>query len=354
MKKPVVAIVGRPNVGKSAFFNYIIGKRMSIVADKKGVTRDRVYADATWRGREFTLIDTGGIEENKEDSILSQMVEQANIAISAADVIVFMTDIKMGVTEDDKEISLMLKKSKKPMVLICNKADNVGKVTDDIYEFYNLGIGEPYPVSSVNALGIGDVLDEIYNNFPEENENEENEDHIIKVAIVGKPNVGKSSLINKMLNEKRVIVSDIAGTTRDAIDTYLENAYGKYTFIDTAGIRRHNKIHKSNEDIEKYSVQRTLLAIERSDVCLLMIDAAEGVTEQDTKIAGEIIDAGKGIIILINKWDIVEKENGTFEKYKKDVYNKLGFMMYAPIMFISAKTRTKSRKIIYTYKYSSI
>ena len=340
MGKPTVAIVGRPNVGKSTFFNYIVGKRISIVQDEPGVTRDRVYVDATWKGRTFTLIDTGGIEPESEDIIVSQMREQANIAINIADVIIFLTDIKQGVTAADKEISLMLKKSKKPVVLVCNKADNFGKTSDDIYEFYNLGLGDPYPVSSVNALGIGDVLDAIYENFGDEEE--ETDDTIIKVAVIGKPNVGKSSLINKILGENRVIVSDIAGTTRDAIDSEFENEFGKYVFIDTAGIRRKSKVE---EQIEKYSVMRSLLAVERADVCLLMIDANEGVTEQDKKIAGEAHEAGKGTIIVINKWDEYEKDEHTIEQYKKEVYNELAYLSYAPIIFISAKTGQRVNKL---------
>ena len=340
MEKPTVAIVGRPNVGKSTFFNYIVGKRISIVQDEPGVTRDRVYADATWKGRTFTLIDTGGIEPESEDIIVSQMREQANIAINIADVIIFLTDIKQGVTAADKEISLMLKKSKKPVVLVCNKADNFGKTSDDIYEFYNLGLGDPYPVSSVNALGIGDVLDAIYEKFPETEEEEDSS--IIKVAVIGKPNVGKSSLINKILGENRVIVSDIAGTTRDAIDSEFENEFGKYVFIDTAGIRRKSKVE---EQIEKYSVMRSLLAVERADVCLLMIDANEGVTEQDKKIAGEAHEAGKGTIIVINKWDEYEKDEHTIEQYKKQVYNELSYLSYAPIIFISAKTGQRVNKL---------
>ena len=271
MSKPTVAIVGRPNVGKSTFFNYIIGKRISIVEDTPGVTRDRVYADCNWRGRDFTVIDTAGIEEETDDIIISGMREQVNIAIGIADVILFLTDIKQGVTALDKEISLMLKKSNKPIVLVCNKADNIGKENNDIYEFYNLGLGEPYPISSANALGIGDVLDAVYEHFPQQDENDI-EEEIIKVALIGKPNVGKSSLVNKILNEQRVIVSDIPGTTRDAIDSYFENEQGKYVFIDTAGIRRKSKV---TESIEKFSIMRTLLAIERADVCLMMIDATE-------------------------------------------------------------------------------
>jgi len=341
MGKPTVAIVGRPNVGKSTFFNYIVGKRISIVEDTPGVTRDRVYADTNWRGRNFTLVDTGGIEPESDDIILSQMREQANLAIAMADVILFVTDIKQGVTAADQDIALMLKKSKKPIILICNKADQYGEMPNEIYEFYNLGIGEPHRVSSVNAIGIGDILDAIYEKLPPKSEDEDDTD-IIKVAIMGKPNVGKSSLVNKILGEKRVIVSDIAGTTRDAIDSEYENEFGKYVFIDTAGIRRKSKV---SENLEKYSVMRSLLAVERSDVCLLMIDANEGITEQDTKIAGEIHEAGKGVIIVINKWDEYEKDNGTLEKYKKEVYEKLSYLSYAPIIFISAKTGQRVSKL---------
>lgn len=341
MSKPTVAIVGRPNVGKSTFFNYIVGKRISIVEDTPGVTRDRVYAEGIWRGRNFTLVDTGGIEPESDDIILSQMREQANLAIAMADVIVFVTDLKQGVTAADSDIALMLKKSKKPVVLVCNKADNYGKIPDELYEFYNLGLGEPHRVSAVNAIGIGDVLDAIYEELPPQDENE-NDDEVIKVAIIGKPNVGKSSLVNKILGENRVIVSNIAGTTRDAIDSEFENEFGKYVFIDTAGIRRKSKV---SEKLEKYSVMRSLLAVERADVCLLMIDANEGVTEQDTKIAGEAHEAGKGIIIVVNKWDEYEKDNGTVEKYKKEVYNKLSYLSYAPILFISAKTGQRVNKL---------
>ena len=341
MSKPIVAIIGKPNVGKSTFFNYLAGSRISIVEDTPGVTRDRVYAETNWRGRNFTLIDTGGIEPESEDVILSQMREQANLAIEMADVIIFLTDIKQGVTAADQEIGLMLKKSGKPIVLVCNKADNYEKAKQDIYEFYNLGIGDPYPISAANALGIGDVLDAIYEHFPEKDADED-DDEIIKVAVIGKPNVGKSSLINKILGENRTIVSNIAGTTRDAIDSYFENDKGKYVLIDTAGIRKKNKV---NERIEKYSVIRSMLAIERADVCLMMIDANEGVTEQDTKIAGEAHEAGKGVIIVVNKWDEIEKETGTLEKYKKEVYAKLAYLSYAPIIFISAKTGQRVDKL---------
>ncbi len=341
MSKPIVAIIGKPNVGKSTFFNYVVGKRISIVEDTPGVTRDRVYADANWRGRNFTLVDTGGIEPESDDIILSQMRRQADMAIEIADVILFVTDIKQGVTATDQDIALMLKKSKKPIILVCNKSDTFGKTPDELYEFYNLGVGEPFAVSSVNAKGIGDVLDAIYDNLPPQTEDEEDSD-VIKVAIIGKPNVGKSSLVNKILGENRVIVSDIAGTTRDAIDSEFQNEYGKYIFIDTAGIRRKSKV---NDNLEKYSVMRSLLAVERADVCMLMLDAKEGVTAQDAKIAGEAHEAGKGVIIVVNKWDEVEKDNQTMENYKKDVYNKLSYLSYAPIMFISAKTGQRVNKL---------
>ena len=347
MSKPIVAIIGKPNVGKSTFFNYLVGSRISIVEDTPGVTRDRIYADTNWRGRNFTLIDTAGIEPDSEDIILSQMREQAKLAISMADVIVFLTDIRQGITAADQEIAVMLKKSGKPIVLVCNKADNFEKDREEIYEFYNLGLGDPYPISASNAIGIGDVLDEIYKSFPEKTQDED-EDDIIKVAIIGKPNVGKSSLINKILGENRTIVSDIAGTTRDAIDSRFENEKGKYILIDTAGIRKKSKV---KESIEKFSIMRTLLAIERADVCLIMIDALEGVTDQDAKIAGEAHEAGKGIIIVVNKWDEYEKETGTLEKYKKEIYSKLSYLSYAPIIFISAKTGQRVNKLFDMINY---
>jgi len=341
MGKPTVAIIGKPNVGKSTFFNYIVGSRISIVEDTPGVTRDRVYAETNWRGRSFTVVDTAGIEPESEDIIISQMREQAQMAIEIADVIIFLTDVKQGVTAADQEIALMIKKSKKPVVLVCNKADNMSRDRNEIYEFYNLGIGEPYPISAANALGIGDVLDAIFENLPEKKAGEDEDDRI-RVAVIGKPNVGKSSLINKILGQNRTIVSSIAGTTRDAIDTEYENQYGKYVLIDTAGIRRKSKV---KESIEKFSIMRTLLAIERADVCLMMIDANEGVTDQDAKIAGEAHEAGKGIIIVVNKWDEYEKETGTLEKYKKEIYNKLSYLSYAPIIFISAKTGQRVDKL---------
>ena len=341
MSKPVVAIVGRPNVGKSTFFNYIVGQRISIVEDTPGVTRDRVYAETNWRGRTFTVIDTAGIEEMTGDTIVDQMRQQVDIAIDLADVIIFLTDIRQGVTSADQEIAMILKKSQKPVVLVCNKADRYEKDPIELYEFYNLGIGEPHPLSAANAIGVGDVLDAIYEHFPEEKENEDESD-VIKVAIIGKPNVGKSSLINRILGENRVIVSDVAGTTRDAIDSEFENEHGKYVFIDTAGIRRRSKV---KENIEKYSVMRSNLAIDRADVCILLIDAEEGVTEQDSKVLGEAHEAGKGIIIAVNKWDAIEKDNNTVNEFKKKIENELGFASYAPIIFISAKTGQRVDKL---------
>ncbi len=341
MAKPIVALIGRPNVGKSTFFNYIVGERKSIVEDTPGVTRDRVYADTEWRGRKFTLIDTGGIEPKSTDEILVQMKRQAQIAMETADVIIFLTDIKQGVTAADHEVATMLRKTGKPIVLVCNKADRIGDAPAELYEFYNLGLGEPYPVSALNQLGTGEVLDAVYNSFQEETSIDD-DDEYIRVAVIGKPNAGKSSLINKILGEERLIVSNIAGTTRDAIDTPFENEYGKYIFIDTAGIRRKSKIE---EDIEKYSIIRAKADIDNAHVCILVIDATEGVTDQDTKIAGEAHEAGKGVIILVNKWDTVEKENGTLEAYKRDVYTKLAYMTYAPIIFVSALTGQRVDKI---------
>lgn len=338
--KPIVAIIGKPNVGKSTFFNYLVGERISIVEDTPGVTRDRVYGESNWRGKKFTLIDTGGIEDKTNDVIYSQMRLQAEIAIELADVVLFMTDVKTGITPQDQEIALMLRKAKKKVILVCNKVDDFKKFEQDTYEFYNLGLGKPYPISAANCKGIGDLLDVIYDEIPGDTGDED--EGRIKVSVIGKPNVGKSSLINKILGENRLIVSNIAGTTRDAIDSDFENSHGKYTFIDTAGVRKHNKIE---DNIEKYSVIRTGIAIERSDVCLLMIDALDGVTDQDAKIAGMAHDNGKAVIIVINKWDEYEKENGTLEKYTKEVYNKLSYLSYAPIIFISAKTGQRVDKL---------
>ncbi len=347
MAKPVVAVVGRPNVGKSTFFNYVCGRRISIVEDTPGVTRDRIYAEAEWRNRRFTLIDTGGIEPYAEDKILQQMRRQAETAIEMADVIVFMVDVKEGMTASDREIATMLRKSNKPVILAANKADSVGAPPAEIYEFYNLAMGDVMPVSSVHGLGMGDLLDEIYKYFPDEHEDEYDDD-VIKVAVIGKPNSGKSSLINRMMGEERVIVSDIPGTTRDAIDTYLEVGDDKYILIDTAGIRRQNKI---TENIERYSALRSWTAIERADVCVIMIDAKDGVTEQDTKIAGYAHEQGKASVIVINKWDLVEKETGTLEEYRKKVIEKLSFMQYAPVLFVSVKTGQRVHKLLELVKF---
>ena len=338
--KPVVAIIGRPNVGKSTLFNYLVGERRAIVEDTPGVTRDRIYGETNWRGKKFTIIDTGGIEDKSDDIISSQMKLQAEIAIEMADIVLFVTDVRQGVTSDDNEIALMLKKAKKDIILVCNKVDDFKKFQNDTYEFYNLGLGEPHAISAANCQGIGDLLDIVYEKLPESEEVEE--DDKIRVAVIGKPNVGKSSLINKILGENRLIVSNIAGTTRDAVDSEFENSHGKYVFIDTAGLRRHSKVE---ERIEKFSVLRTSLAIERADVCILMIDANDGVTEQDAKIAGEAHESGKAVIIAINKWDEYEKENGTLENYKKEVYAKLAYLSYAPIIFISAKTGQRVEKL---------
>ena len=349
MAKPVVAVVGRPNVGKSTFFNYVAGKRISIVEDTPGVTRDRIYAEAEWRNRKFTLIDTGGIEPYSGNLMLQQMKRQAELAIEMADVIVFMVDAKEGMTASDGEIATMLRKSTKPVILVANKVDSVGEPPAEVYEFYNLAIGDVVSVSSIHGLGMGDLLDEIYKYFPE-TDADEYDDEVIKVAVIGKPNSGKSSLINRILGEERVIVSDIPGTTRDAIDTYVENGEDKYIFIDTAGIRRKSKIV---ENIEKYSIIRSWTAVERADVCLIMIDAKDGVTEQDTKIAGYAHEQGKASIIVVNKWDLVEKETGTLEEYRKTVLEGLGFMTYAPVAFISAKTGQRVSKLFELIKFVS-
>ncbi len=341
MSKPLVAIVGRPNVGKSMLFNKLVGKRLSIVEDTPGVTRDRLYAECEWCGRKFNIVDTGGIEPTTDSEILLFMREQAKIAINAANVIVLVTDIRTGVTAADKDVANMLLRSKKPVVLAVNKADSTGATDPALYEFYSLGLGDPIAVSAVHGHGTGDLLDECLKHFPAQDENEEDDDSI-KVAVIGKPNVGKSSLVNRVLGEKRVIVSDVAGTTRDAVDTPLENKYGKYVFIDTAGIRRKSKV---DERVEKFSVMRAQLAIERADVCLIMIDARDGVTEQDTKIAGLAHEAGKASIIVVNKWDLVDKETGTMEKMRKDIMRDLSFMSYAPVIFISAMTGQRTERI---------
>ncbi len=332
--KPIVAVVGRPNVGKSTLFNKIAGKRISIVEDTPGITRDRIYADAEWCGHEFTLIDTGGIEPSANDIILSQMREQAGMAIDMADVILFMVNVRDGMTAADKEVAAMLQKCGRPVILVCNKVDNPGNPPIEMYEFYNLGIGEPKPVSSIHGLGVGDLLDEIVSYFPNESGTAE-EENIIKVAVVGKPNAGKSSLINRILGENRVIVSDIAGTTRDAIDSTYELDGQKYVFIDTAGMRKRGKI---NENVERYSVARALGAVDRADVCLIMIDAQEGITEQDTKIAGYVHESGKASVIVVNKWDLIEKETNTMKNFKNKVKEGFNFMMYAPSVYISAVT----------------
>jgi GTP-binding protein len=347
LAKPVAVIIGRPNVGKSTFFNYVCGRRISIVDDTPGITRDRIYAEAEWRNRKFILIDTGGIEPYAEDEMLQQMRRQAEIAVELADVILFMVDAKSGMTATDKEIADMLRKSLKPVIVVANKADSVGETPPEIYEFYNLAVGDVMPVSSIHGLGMGDLLDEIFRYFPEEDE-DDYDDEVIKVAVIGKPNSGKSSLINRLTGEERSIVTDIPGTTRDAIDTYLEHGDDKYVLIDTAGIRRKSRI---SGNIEKYSVLRSWRAIERSDVCIIMIDARDGVTEQDTKIAGYAHEQGKASIIAVNKWDIVEKETGTLEKYQKTVFESLSFMQYAPVMFISAKTGQRVDKLMDTVKF---
>ncbi|MGM9588111.1 MAG: ribosome biogenesis GTPase Der [Candidatus Limivicinus sp.] len=341
MSRPLVAIVGRPNVGKSMLFNRLVGQRLSIVEDTPGVTRDRLYAECEWCGRKFDMVDTGGIEPSTDSEILLFMREQAQIAIDSATVIVLVTDIRTGVTAADKDVANMLLRSRKPVVLAVNKADSTGATDPAVYEFYSLGLGDPIPVSAVHGHGTGDLLDECLKYFPEEDEGEE-EDDCIKVAVIGKPNVGKSSLINHILGEKRVIVSNVAGTTRDAVDTLYENQYGRYMLIDTAGIRRKSKV---DERVEKFSVMRAQLAIERADVCLIMIDARDGVTEQDTKIAGLAHEAGKASIVVVNKWDLVEKETGTMEKMRKDIMRDLSFMSYAPILFISALTGQRTERI---------
>ena len=341
MSKPVVAVVGRPNVGKSTLFNALAGERISIVKDTPGVTRDRIYADVNWLDYHFTMIDTGGIEPDSRDVILSQMREQAEIAIATADVIIFLTDVRQGLQDSDSKVADMLRRSGKPVVLVVNKVDSFEKFMPDVYEFYNLGIGDPFPISAASMLGLGDMLDEVVKHFPDYAKDEE-EDERPKVAIIGKPNVGKSSLINKLAQEDRVIVSDIAGTTRDAIDTDITYDGKEYVFIDTAGLRRKNKI---KEEIERYSIIRAVTAVERADVCIIVIDATEGVTEQDAKIAGIAHERGKGIIIAVNKWDAIEKDDKTIYRHTEKIRQILSFMPYAVIIFISAKSGQRLNKI---------
>ena len=342
--RPIVAIVGRPNVGKSTFFNAMAGEMISIVKDTPGITRDRIYADVEWVGYEFTMIDTGGIEPDSGDIILSQMRSQAQIAIDTADVIIFMTDVRQGLVDDDMRVADMIRKSHKPVVLAVNKVDSFQRDLVDVYEFYNLGIGEPFAISSVNKLGFGELLDAVTEHFPEE-AREEIEDEAIRVAIVGKPNVGKSSILNKLAGEERAIVSDIAGTTRDAIDTRITHDGKEYLLIDTAGLRRKNKV---KEELEKYMILRTVSAVERADIVLLIIDAVEGITEQDAKIAGIAHDRGKAIIIVVNKWDAIEKTEKTTREYEADIRTVLSFMNYAHIMFVSAKTGQRLPKLYET------
>ncbi len=347
MAKPLVAIVGRPNVGKSMLFNKLVGRRLSIVEDTPGVTRDRLYAECEWRGRTFDIVDTGGIEPGTTTEILSFMRKQAEIAIQNATVIVFLCDIKTGLTASDQDVANMLLRSRKPVILAVNKMDQVGMTNPDIDEFYNLGLGDPIAVSAVHGHGTGDLLDACFDYFPPEEEEEEESD-IIKVAVIGKPNVGKSSLINRILGEERVIVSNMAGTTRDAVDSYFENESGKFLFIDTAGMRKKSKV---NDQIEKFSVLRAAMAIERSDVCLIMIDANEGVTEQDTKVAGMAHDSGKACIIVVNKWDAVEKDGKTMDRMREDIRRDLSYMTYAPILFISALTGQRVGRLFQLIKY---
>ena len=341
MSKPVVAIVGRPNVGKSTLFNVLAGERISIVKDTPGVTRDRIYADCSWLNREFTMIDTGGIEPDSSDVILSQMRDQAQIAIETADVIIFLTDVRQGLQDSDQKVCDMLRKSHKPVVLVVNKVDDFQKQMNEVYEFYNLGIGEPFPISSVNQLGLGDMLEEVVSHFPDASEYEEDED-IPKIAIIGKPNVGKSSLVNRLAGNNRSIVSDIAGTTRDAVDTKVKFEGKEYIFIHTAGLRRKSKV---KEDLERYSVIRAVSAVEKADVVLIMIDGTEGVTEQDAKIAGIAHEKGKGIIVCVNKWDAVEKDDKTIYRQTEKIRSTLSFMQYALILFISAKSGQRVNKL---------
>ena len=341
MSLPIVAVVGRPNVGKSTLFNKLVGKRLSIVEDTPGVTRDRIYSKCEWRNREFMIVDTGGMEPASDDVILAQMRRQAQVAIEKADVIVFLTDMRCGVTADDYEVASMLQKSGKPVILAVNKCDGIGEPPPEFYEFYNLGMGDPFPVSALHGHGSGDLLDEIFKYFPKEDTPEYDEEYI-KVAVIGKPNVGKSSLINRIAGEERAIVSDIAGTTRDATDTIIENEDGKYVFIDTAGIRRKSKI---TEKIEHYSVLRAYMAVDRADVCVIVIDALVGFTDQDSKVAGYAHEQGKACIVAVNKWDAVDKSTGTMEEYTNDLKEKFSFMSYVPFIFISTKTGQRVDKL---------
>ncbi|MEE5992761.1 MAG: ribosome biogenesis GTPase Der [Oscillospiraceae bacterium] len=347
MPLPVVAVVGRPNVGKSTLFNKLIGQRLSIVEDTPGVTRDRIYSKCEWRGRKFMVVDTGGIEPKEDDKLLTLMRQQAEIAISHADVIILVTDVRSGVTANDYAVADMLQKSGKPIVLCVNKCDTLGETPMEVYEFYNLGIGDPFPVSSVHGHGTGDMLDEVIKHFPENDIDDYDEDDI-KVAVIGKPNAGKSSLINRIAGEERVIVSDIAGTTRDATDTIIEREEGRFIFIDTAGIRRKSKI---TEKIEHYSVLRAYMAIDRADVCVIMIDAVEGFTEQDSKVAGYAHEQGKACIVAVNKWDAVEKTDKTMDEYRKKLENDFSFMSYVPFIFISAKTGQRVEKLFEKIKF---
>lgn len=342
MAKPVVAIVGRPNVGKSTLFNKLIGTRLSIVDDKPGVTRDRIYGDCEWLNHHFLLVDTGGIEPYSNDVILKQMRTQAELAIETADVIILVTDIRSGVLASDMEVASMLQKSNKPVVLCVNKCDTVGAPDPEFYEFYNLGLGDPIAVSSTHGHGTGDLLDEVISYFPEDYEDEENDEEVINVAIIGKPNVGKSSLVNKISGTNRAIVSNIAGTTRDTTDTYIENNYGKFNFIDTAGLRRKSKV---NDNIEKYSIIRARMAVERANVCVIMIDATEGFTEQDSKVSGIALEQGKACIIAVNKWDAVEKDGKTMKEFRDKLAVDFSFMSYAPVIFISAQTGLRIDKL---------
>ena len=346
--KPLVAIVGRPNVGKSMLFNKLCGQRLSIVEDTPGVTRDRLYAQCEWRNRVFDIVDTGGIEPSTDNEILSFMREQAEIAIQTATVIIFVCDIKTGITAADQEVANMLLRAGKPVVLAINKADQTGRENPDIYEFYNLGLGDPIGVSALHGHGTGDLLDACFEYFPEEEEEDEEEDDRIKVALIGKPNVGKSSLVNRILGVERVIVSDVAGTTRDAVDSEFENEHGKYVFIDTAGMRKKSKV---DDRVEKFSVLRSTMAIERADVCLIMIDAQEGVTEQDTKVAGLAHEAGKACIIVVNKWDAIEKDGKTMDNMRKEIMRDLSYMTYAPVLFISALTGQRVDRLFELINY---